>query len=124
MSVTERRGEGAAPSERHIVLRQERDGPDSRHMSVRLESCGDLVIEGQDLGPKVADFWGVGYEEYEFAVVVPAAYMQRLADVLGCLVHDILDCLVARYRGGASPRLTTDILAAGVEARFWSRVGT
>ena len=36
---------------RSVTLRDEREGADRRHLSARLDEAGDLLIEGQDLGP-------------------------------------------------------------------------
>lgn len=46
-----------------VVLRDMRDARGSRYLGASIKANGDLVIEGQDLGPAVEEFFGVS--EYE-----------------------------------------------------------
>ena len=46
-----------APGDREgrvVTLRDEVDGPDSRHLWAHIDQEGNLHIDGQDLGPKTA----------------------------------------------------------------------
>ena len=55
-----------------IVLRAEREGSDSRHLEGCIDDSGDLVLNGQDLGPEVRRVFGTN--EYEYFYRISAAY--------------------------------------------------
>jgi hypothetical protein len=59
-----------------IVLRDEQEGRDTRHLEARIDAEGDLVLEGQDLGPQVRKFFRTG--EYEYFYKIPAGYKDTL----------------------------------------------
>jgi hypothetical protein len=50
-------------------------------LAAHIEPGGDLLIEGQDLGPKVEEL--LGAREYEWTVRVVAADLAALASALG-----------------------------------------
>ncbi len=49
---------------------------DSVRLDVLVDGSGNLVMEGEDVGPKVKRF--LGKEEYEFWVTVPKRHKDRL----------------------------------------------
>ena len=49
---------GYRPVVSKVTLRAEIVGLDQRHLWAQIESNGDLVIAGQDLGPTVVQFFG------------------------------------------------------------------
>lgn len=59
-----------------VVLRDERDGKDTRHVEAAIDNQGDLVLSGQDLGPKVQAFFRT--HEYEYFYNIPANYKDTL----------------------------------------------
>ncbi len=66
-----------------VVLREERDGADSRFLSASVKSSGDLVLEGHDMGPTVKQFWPDGEYEYWRAVDsadVPKVLLELIKD--------------------------------------------
>ena len=46
------------------------------HLSAEIRESGDLVLEGQDLGPLVDSVWGDS--DYEYWVTVPAPHLNDL----------------------------------------------
>lgn len=57
------------------IFRQE--GDNFRSVYVRLEADGTVVVDAQDMGPTVEEFWGDS--DYEFWVRVAPADASRLA---------------------------------------------
>lgn len=89
---------------------------------VRLTDEGDLLVEGQDLGPGVELFFGA--QEYEFARTVRAADVPALRRALHLDDEDdLLAALLERYDGKGTSELEQLIQDAGVPSQFWSRVG-
>ena len=66
---------------RRVTLRDERSGPDSRHLSAYLDDDGDLHIDGHDLGPGTAPVSNDG--EYEWHEKISADDLPRLLVLLG-----------------------------------------
>ncbi len=107
---------------RGVVLRSERDGRDSRHLSAYIDESGDLHIDGQDLGPGTAPMSGDG--EYEWFQTVRAEYLPRLLEVLGADPDaDVLTFLQDNFAGAASRRLEPLIRASDVPMEFGSWSG-
>lgn len=98
---------------------------DSNGVSVRwvtLNDEGDLLIEGQDLGPGVELFFGA--HEYEFSRTVRAADVPSLRSALHLDDEDdLLAALLDRYDGKGTSELEQFVQDAGVPSEFWSRVG-
>ncbi len=81
-----------------ITLRQEHSEKDTWSLCATVEENGDLIIEGQDLGPSVERFWGAGLTEYEWDIKVRAAHIPELIAALGGKEgDDVLSLLAARY---------------------------
>jgi hypothetical protein len=59
-----------------LNLIQEVNDRDSRHLEVRIEPDGRLLLEGCDTGPEVAKIWGDS--DYEYWLTVPADYKDTL----------------------------------------------
>lgn len=63
---------------------------------------GELVIEGRDAGPRVAEWWGDA--EYEYALVLPEESVAELRHVLNLnpfARKDLLETLADRFGGMA-----------------------
>ncbi len=112
-------------SDRQVVLRSERDEGGIRHLSARLTTDGDLVVEGQDIGPGVEQFFGEGNTEYEWAHTVRVADLPQLGAALGGLPgDDILTLLAQRCSGPDEAELSRLLVPDGpVPAELWSRIG-
>lgn len=54
-----------------------REGEEFRSIRLAIEEDGCIRLEGQDIGPRVAQIWGDN--EYEFWVRVEATALPRLA---------------------------------------------
>ena len=67
---------------RSITLIEQRMVDDFRFLGARLLENGDLVVEGQDIGSAVEQFWGE--REYEYQLTVAAQYVPAL---LLCLLQ-------------------------------------
>ena len=106
---------------RQVVLRDERNGRDSRHLSAHLNEAGDLVIAGQDLGPGTAPVSGDG--EYEWSETVRAEHLADLIALLGGAPGvDVLD-LLEGYAGARSFELERLLSGGEVPVEFWSYAG-
>lgn len=66
---------------RVVTLRNEIDGPDSRHLWAHLDQEGNLHIDGQDLGPKTAIVSSDG--EYEWFETIDRSDLPKLIGLLG-----------------------------------------
>jgi hypothetical protein len=104
---------------RSVTLRDERDSRDRRHLSARLGDTGDLLVEGQDLGPAAG-----GDGEYEWVRTVAAADLPALLRLLGAPPGaDVLDVLEARFTGPASYDLERILRESGIPSSLWSWSG-
>ena len=107
-----------------ITLLHERTGPDSRLLQARYAKGGDLLIEGQDLGPTVEAFWGPGNTEYEWGMAIKATDFAVLTKALdGDPGEDVLALLARRFREDPDIASKSHLDASGVPIEFWSRVG-
>ncbi|MBW0114518.1 hypothetical protein [Pseudonocardia abyssalis] len=108
-----------------VVLRAERDEDGVRHLAARLTAEGDLVVEGQDIGPGVEEFFGEGNTEYEWAHTVRVADLPLLVAALGGAPgDDVLALLAERCDGPDSDELSRLLGPDGpVPADRWSRIG-
>ena len=85
------------------------------------EADGSLVIEGQDLGSGVSDFWGAGLSEYEFTRTLSTAAVTELRRALGIGEAPLLEAVASRFK--TTGDLESYLKATGIESTFWSRVG-
>jgi hypothetical protein len=81
-----------------ITLREERNGADIRYLTASLSDAGDLVLDGQDLGPSTPDG-----DEYEWVRTIRAEHIPLLR-AAGEIPNDadLLATLAERYSGIAS----------------------
>jgi len=87
-----------------VVLRDEQEGRDSRHLWAYLDAEGALHIDGQDLGPGTAIVSDDG--EYEWFQRIPSKDVPRLVAILGGNRGDnVLDVLEQNWTGGRSGEL-------------------
>jgi len=93
----------------------------SSYRAIHLEDDGSLVIEGQDVGSGVGDFFGGGYSEYEFFRTVRPTGVAKLGELVGLGDVNILDGL--REHFGTTRALEQFLEENGIESHFWSRVG-
>jgi hypothetical protein len=104
---------------RAVVLRNERKGKDQRHLRAHLDEDGNLVVEGQDLGPGTALVSDDG--EYEYRKRIAAADIASLRSVLSIGEDvDILDELGRNWSGPASYELERRIRESGIPVQFSS----
>jgi hypothetical protein len=107
---------------RQVVLRDEHVGPDSRFLGASIDSNGDLMIEGHDLGPGTAPISSDG--EYEWTTTIAAGDIPRLLELLGAPGStDILEVLQTRFSGRHSYELERTIRDSGIKTGFWSWSG-
>jgi hypothetical protein len=110
---------------RRIVLRDERDGADHRHLEAYLDTDGDLHIDGQDLGPATAPVSGDG--EYEWFQTIRAEHLPDLLAALGggapaseVRAGDlVLDVLADRFTGPGSYDLEAVLRTGPVPVERW-----
>ena len=86
---------------RNVMLREEKQGPDSRYLWAYLDQLGNLHIDGQDLGPSTSLVSLDG--EYEWFQVIAVNDLPRLVELLGGDPStNVLDLLEAQWRGPQS----------------------
>ncbi len=102
-----------------VTLLDEHDGPDSWFVGALINSTGDLVIDGQDLGPATAVVRSDG--EYAWTVTVPYASLGRAAAVLGGVEGEpILELLARKYGGRAAYGIRQTLEDAGIPVELWT----
>jgi hypothetical protein len=105
-----------------ITLLQEREGASSFFVGALIDAGGNLVIDGQDLGPATATMSTDG--EYEWSVTVPAASLGRAAIVLGGRADEpILELLAREYAGRQAYGIRQKLEDAGIPAKLWTWSG-
>ena len=72
---------GYSPIVRELVLRNESEGADQRHLWAKIDEHGDLIISGHDLGPIVEKIFGDS--DYEWSHTVPGASVPQFLQMLG-----------------------------------------
>ena len=112
------------PDERRLVIWRGRDHNGSRLLEAILLADGSLRIEGQDLGAAVTAAFGNDFREYEFDWSVAAADVPHVMQALGGSPGDDPLELIQRWTQASRGRDPGQFLRdAGVELRFWSRIG-
>ncbi len=108
-----------------ITLVQTRDEEGTRSVWARMDpESGTLVIEGQDLGKGVSDFFGPSNTEYEYEVTVLTENLPRLMQELGAAPGTwILDALAARFSGAEAHKLRTFLEERSLAGPGWTRIG-
>lgn len=104
-----------------VVIVKEQIGADLRRIWASLDAEGNLVISGQDIGPKVKRFFGT--DEYEFAHTVPAAHIKSFFALLGVEIFEDPLKTVEKF-GGSQYNKLADALEQAKESmpiKFWSR---
>ena len=104
-----------------VILRAEIVGLDQRHLWAQVDSNGDLVLAGQDLGPSVEQFFGE--REYEWAHTIKK---QNIPQFLEMLNQDPEANVMTVLQGYADERcdLVCDAITAAADKfpiEFWSR---
>jgi len=90
--------------QRRVILRDEREGHDSRHLWAYLDAEGALHIDGQDLGPGTGIVSDDG--EYEWFQRIPSRDVPRLVAMLGGRSGDnVLDVLERHWTGDRAGEL-------------------
>ncbi len=102
------------------VLRDVRDDQGTRYLAASLTAEGDLVIEGQDLGRGVEQFYGV--REYEWSWTVRAPDIPALLSALGTS-SDVLSALSARFSDERAAEIKSFLDAHEIPHETWSRLG-
>ena len=107
-------------SNRNVVLREERIAGDYRYLGAEINKDGDLVIEGQDLGPTVKAL--LGDIEYEWCWTIKAQDIHLIKQALK-EDGDILVMLKRRFSGENSSKLSDFLQNQGIPFESWSRIG-
>lgn len=109
-----------ARNKKKTVLRDERDRRGLRFLSVEIQQNGDLVFEGQDLGPVVEEFFGSS--EYEWRWTIKAEHMPILQKALG-KGGDIINMLETRFSNEKSADVLSFLEEHNIPFESWHRYG-
>lgn len=104
-----------------VVLRDIKDDDGSRYLAAERKPSGDIVIEGQDLGPGVERF--LGCYEYEWIWTIKAADVGRLAEALGGTGERVLELLAEKFGADKAAGLRAFLSESAVAHEVWSRMG-
>jgi hypothetical protein len=112
---------GYRPVVSKVTLRAEIEESDQRHLWAQIESNGDLVIAGQDLGPTVKQFFGE--REYEWAHTIKKQHIPQFLELLN---QDPEANVMSVLQGFTGERcnLVSDAITAAADKfpiEFWSR---
>jgi hypothetical protein len=109
---------------RSVTLRSEIAGRDRHSLTIGLDENGDVRIEGQDLGPSVAEWWGEGRTEYEWTITIAAADVSAYVRCLGGSPgDDVLELVRACYDRDSRCASQSFLNGHGIPNDLWSRVG-
>jgi hypothetical protein len=104
-----------------VQLRHEVSGRDRRFLTASITDAGDLLIEGQDLGPSTSFVSSDG--EYEWWRTIKAEHLPALLQLLDAPPgSDVLQVLASHWTGPASHELEKRIRDSGIpsELSTWS----
>lgn len=104
-----------------VILRDVKDDDGSRYLAAERKPGGDIVIEGQDLGPGVERF--TGCYEYEWSWTIRAADVSRLAVALGGANEQVLELLSDKFSAEKASGLRAFLTENEVAHEVWSRMG-
>lgn len=90
----------------------------SIHLEAYIDSRGDLVLAGHDLGPRVAQIWPS--DEYEYFLTVTKKHLSSVAKAL--LVQLRRSPRIEAGRGGVERQVVALLKEAFVNGRFKSDV--
>ena len=104
-----------------VTLRAEIVGLDQRHLWALIDSNGDLVIAGQDLGPAVEQFFGE--REYEWAHTIKKQNIPQFLEMLNQDPEADVKTVLQGYAGERCDLVCDAITAAADKfpIEFWSR---
>lgn len=108
------------PSGRWTLVDERTGSGGWTHRSVQLREDGSLTLIGHDLGAEVEGV--LGASEYEFDRTYDPDEVALLSRFLGLADHDEV-VTALRMRCGTFEDIEQVAREAGVEGRFWSRVG-
>ena len=106
-----------------MTLRSSKDERGSRSLVAELRE-GDLVLEGQDLGRAVEEFFGEGTTEYTWTLTVPGEDVPAAVEALGGNPKvDVLEFLKRWFAESTDADFRAALEAAGVTTDFTSHIG-
>ena len=103
-----------------VILRSESSQGNTRALRASINKSGDLVVEGQDLGPQVTDLFGAN--EYEFGWTIKAGDVPLLKEAIG-EPGDTLKLLKKHFKNENASKLKPLMENHEVPFKFWSRIG-
>jgi hypothetical protein len=107
---------------RAVTLRDERSGPDRRHLAAYVDEEDNLHIDGHDLGPGTAPVSTDG--EYEWFKKIGADDVPRLLELLGApSASDVLGVLEQHWTGPKSYDLERIIRESDIQVDLFVWTG-
>ncbi|WP_289286934.1 hypothetical protein [Methylophaga sp. UBA678] len=109
-----------ATNKKKTVLRDERDRRGLRFLSAETLHNGDLVFEGQDIGPVVKEFFGSS--EYEWRWTIKAEHVPIIQKALGEDGY-IINLIETHFNDEKSAGLLSFLEEHNIPYESWHRYG-
>jgi hypothetical protein len=102
----------------HRVVRL-RSGEDDRYLRACLDGVGNLRINGEDFGPKIAVVTAA--DSYEWVQKVDREDLPRLCELLGGSADDDVLDLLEDWKGSRSYELESLLRDSDIDVELWVR---
>lgn len=102
------------------ILRNERNKQGFRFLSAEIQHNGDLIFEGQDIGPVVEEFFGSS--EYEWRWTIKAEHIPILQRVL-TEDGNIINLLETRFSNEKAADVLSFLEEHNIPFDSWHRYG-
>ncbi|MFK8012341.1 MAG: hypothetical protein AB8B80_09890 [Marinicellaceae bacterium] len=102
-----------------VVLRNENNNEDSRYLSAQINSNGELVFHGQDIGSGVEKIFG--FVEYEWSWTIKKQDITQFENVMGG--GNILLQVEKHFSGEKAADLFDFLKKNEIPFESWSRTG-
>jgi hypothetical protein len=104
-------------------LRNSEDSEGIRYLGANLNSDGDLVVTGQDIGSGVSEIFGSSINEYEWVYTIKSEHISILTKALGGMEGDNIIGLIREKCTGERTANFEEIIREQVPHDFWNWMG-
>ena len=103
-----------------VVLRDTDDSDGVRYLGANLNSDGELMVTGHDLGSGVSKIFGKDLDEYEWIFTIDSEQFPILIKELGGNVGDNVINLIRKKCTGTKAIDLEEVIREKVPHDFWS----